>query len=294
VNIYGLVGRPVGHSLSPALHNWGFARHKLPAVYQAWEVAPEDLADWARKARRLPLQGASVTIPHKEAVLALLDGLTPAARRVGAVNTIFRQNDSFLGDNTDVLGCVHALRGHVPARALILGAGGVARAVLAGLERIGVREILVAARSLEKAAPLAREFPCRLIPWEDRAAALPALKQGLLVNATPLGLRGPLAGQSPIAEGSWPDLVPGSALACDTVYIPKDTLFLRQARAHGWRAVDGLAFFLAQALAQFQLWTGLTLPLDEARSMLSGILQQENFPPRAVRNEPLLFREDSV
>jgi shikimate dehydrogenase len=263
----------VGHSLSPALHNWGFARHHLPAVYRAWDVPPVKLAAWLRKARRLPLRGASVTIPHKEAVIPLLDGLTPAARRVGAVNTLFWQKDALLGENTDFLGCLHALGSNIPARALILGAGGVARAVLAGLEQAGVREILVAARSPEKAAPLARDFPCRLIPWEDRSSALAALKQGLAVNATPLGLSGPLAGQSHIADEAWPRATPPDALACDTIYTPRHTPFLRQARARGWRTLDGLAFFLAQGLAQFRIWTGLDLPLGEAEGLLAESLK---------------------
>jgi shikimate dehydrogenase len=259
----------VGHSLSPVLHNWGFARQRLSAVYEAWDVAPEDLPAWVEAMRRVPLRGASVTIPHKESVLPLLDALTPLARRVGAVNTLFWRENALTGDNTDFAGCLHALRGKVPAAALVLGAGGVARAVLAGLEQTGIRDILVAARSPDKAAPLARDFPCRLIPWEDRTAALAAPGQGLVVNATPLGMRGPLAGQSPFADEDWPVAISPEATACDTVYIPRETHFLRQARARGWRAVDGLAFFLAQGLAQFRLWTGLDLPLDEAERVLA-------------------------
>ena len=270
MNIYGLVGHPVGHSLSPALHNWGFARHRLSAVYETWDVAPGDLPAWVDTMRRAPLRGASVTIPHKESVLPLLDGLTPLARRVGAVNTLFWRGKALMGDNTDFAGCLHALRGKVPAAALILGAGGVARAVLAGLEQTGIREILIAARSPDKAVLLARDFSCRLIPWKDRSAALAALGEGLVVNATPLGMRGPLAGQSPLADEDWP--VAPEATACDTVYIPRETPFLRQARARGWRTVDGLSFFLAQGLAQFRLWTGLSLPFDEAERVVATAL----------------------
>ena len=280
MKVYGLVGHPVGHSASPALHSWGFARHRLSAVYEAWDVAPGDLPAWVEAMRRLPLEGASVTIPHKESILPLLDGLTPAARRVGAVNTLVRQGNSLVGDNTDLAGCLRLLGGEVPAAALVLGAGGVARAVLAGLEQAGTREILVAARSLEKAAPLARAFPCRLLPWAERAALLGHFPAGnvLVVNATPLGMRGPLAGQSPLADEDWPSSC--AATACDTVYTPRATPFLRQARARGWRTADGLAFFLAQGLAQFRLWTGLELPFDEAERLVEGILSaQEGNPP---------------
>jgi shikimate dehydrogenase len=297
VNVYGIVGHPVGHSLSPALHNRGFARHHLPAVYKAWDVAPGDLAAWVREMRRLPLRGASVTIPHKESIIPLLDGLTPAARRVGAVNTLFWRGDALTGDNTDLLGCIHALGGDVPARALILGAGGVARAVLAGLEQAGAGEILVAARSPEKTALLARDFPCRPIPWEERFAVLASWKQGLIVNATPLGMRGPLAGQSPLTDEAWPPAASPEATACDTIYTPRETPFLRQARSRGWRAVDGLAFFLAQGLAQFRLWTGLSLSFDEAEDMLAGFFREENLPLRDgpyAREPSLLFREDPV
>jgi shikimate dehydrogenase len=286
VKIYGLVGHPVGHSASPALHNWGFARHRLSAVYEAWDVAPEDLPAWVEAMRRLPLEGASVTIPHKESILPLLDELMPGARRVGAVNTLVRRGNALVGENTDLAGSLHVLRGGVPAAALVLGAGGVARAVLAGLEQTGISEILVAARSLEKAAPLARAFPCRLIPWEERAAAFGHFHAGdiLVVNATPLGMRGPLAGHSPLAADAWPPSSTGTA--CDTVDTPRLTPFLRQARARGWRTVDGLAFFLAQGLVQFRLWTGLELPFDEAERLVEGILSAQESPLRST--DPLL------
>ncbi|MDR2161970.1 MAG: shikimate dehydrogenase, partial [Desulfovibrio sp.] len=237
---YGLVGHPVSHSASPALHNWGFARHGLAAVYEAWDVSPENLPDWVRAMRAEPLRGASVTIPHKEAVIPLLDGLAPAARRAGAVNTLFWQDGALLGENTDVLGCARVLEGLSPGAALILGAGGVARAILAGLEQAGLRDVTVAARSPDRAAPLVRDFGCRLVPWEERTAVLAALCRGLVVNATPLGMRGPWQEQSPLAPDHWP--ATGGCAACDTVYAPPETLFLRQARARGWRAVDGMAF----------------------------------------------------
>ena len=146
--LYGVIGDPIGHSLSPVLHNAAFQAWGIPAVLLPWRIAAERLADFVAAARLLPVAGACVTIPHKEKMLSLVDRATPLARAVGAVNTLYRDGGELVGHNTDVEGFLQPLyqRGEFPT-ALILGAGGAARAVLAGLLSLdGVRRVLVTAR----------------------------------------------------------------------------------------------------------------------------------------------------
>lgn len=266
---YGIIGHPLGHTMSPALHNWALARAGLPGVYQAFPVEPGALPAFMARARTLPLAGLSVTIPHKVAVMALLDGVSARARRTGAVNTVYWDNGRLLGENTDVPGFLAPLRAldAVPGCALVLGAGGAARAVLAGLAELGVARVLVCARSLPKAEALAAEFAAAALPWDQRASA----RADLVVNTTPLGMRGTGQDQSP-----WPDdapLGPGQ-VAYDLVYNPRRTVFLTRASATGARIVDGLEMFLHQGLEQFRLWTGQTFDLPGARALVGGLLEQ--------------------
>lgn len=262
--IYGIIGYPLGHSLSPALHNWAFAAADIPAVYLAWPLAPGKVGDFISAMRTLPIAGASVTIPHKETVLPYLDALTDAARAVGAVNTLFWDEERLVGDNTDVAGFTAPLQGLACDAALVLGAGGAARAVLAGLKELGVREVYLANRTPERSAALAAEFGALIVDWEQRAT----LDPGLLVNATPLGMRGAQADASP-----WPaaGFRPGQ-IAYDLVYNPLETRFLREAAAAGARSVDGLTMFLGQAAGQFKRWTGDAFELAAAREMLVEML----------------------
>ena len=258
--LYGIIGSPLGHSLSPCLHNWAFAAAGIPAVYLPWPLQAGKVGDFLTAMRTLPIAGASVTIPHKETVLALLDGQTEAARAVGAVNTLYWENGQLLGDNTDVAGFLAPLEGHSYASALVLGAGGAARAVLAGLKDLGVAEVFLANRSADRAAALAAEFGAIIVDWDERGDCAP----DLLVNTTPLGMAGAQAAASP-----WPEerFRPGQT-AYDLVYNPLETRFLAAAAAAGCRVVDGLAMFLGQALGQFRRWTGCDFALDRAREKL--------------------------
>lgn len=224
--LYGIVGHPLGHSLSPRLHNAGFARTGWPGAYFAWPVPPERLPDFINTVRLLPVHGVSVTIPHKEAVIPLLDRLTPRARAVGAVNTLYWDGDALCGDNTDVPGFLAPLQNHPPiTAALVLGAGGAARGVLAALRERNIPRIAVANHNADKAATLAAAFDAEALPWAERGL----WGADMVVNATPLGMRGARLEETPFpAQG-----FTGQGLAYDLVYNPLETRFLREATLAG-------------------------------------------------------------
>ncbi len=265
---YGLLGHPVGHSLSPALHNWSFQREATPAVYMAWDIHPDNLSRFMDAVRLLRLAGLSVTIPHKEAVTPFLDETTPRAQRAGAVNTLFWREDRLVGDNTDVDGLLAPLQeaGVDPTRALVLGAGGAARAALTALTELKVPHVAISNRSRERAEALAEAFDVEVVPWDERVDAQP----DLLINTTPMGMAGDLCDVSP-----WPaEALQPKCLVYDIVYNPLRTRLLLDARRAGCRIIDGLAMFIEQARAQQRLWTGRACPPDLARDLLLQALRE--------------------
>jgi shikimate dehydrogenase len=287
--IYGIIGHPLAQTLSPLLHNWGFSRLGVKAAYLAFPTPPERLEAFVQAVRTLPVSGLSVTIPHKEAVMPFLDRVSDLARRAGAVNTLVWEDGRLVGHNTDVTGFVAPLlergftKGVVPREqgtgsqlhmcvpapesALVLGAGGAAKAVLAGLQDLGIAYITVSNRHLARAQALAGQFGVRAVAWEESHR----VQARLVVNTTPMGMKGKAEGESPLPEGFWTP----EHLAYDLVYNPRQTLFLRQARAAGAEVVDGLAMFAAQGAAQFRLWTGLALPMEEVEELLARALGLE-------------------
>jgi len=259
---YGIIGWPLGHSKSPLLHNWGLRTSGLPGTYEAWPTEPKKLKAFMAEVRARHIKGVSVTIPHKQAVMPFLDGLTDRATRVGAVNTLFWADGKLLGDNTDVAGIVAPLVPHreAIASALVLGAGGAARAACAALQELGVAEIAVANRTAKKAGLLAQDFGITAVEWEGRAAR----PWSLLVNTTPLGMKGEHQDQSP-----WPkDGFGGVGLVFDLVYNPVRTVLLQDAKNAGVGVLSGLQMFLEQGLAQFEIWTGVKLDEKGARQLL--------------------------
>ena len=298
---YGVIGTPLAQSLSPALYAWGFSQSGHPGVYCAWEKTAESLPGFFAAVRGLPIAGLSVTIPHKQAVIPFLDELTPRAQAVGAVNLIYWRDGRLVGDNTDVAGFLAPLQklraagAQLPPRVLLLGAGGAARAVLAGLGaglrelwgEPGLAEVWVTARDAAKAEALAQDFGCRTLAWEDREQTLADPGIGgpaLIINATPLGMVGTFAEQSPLPNLSsgCPNVesAPNDWFIYDIVYNPVQTPLLRAGRERGMTCVDGLDFFVAQAQEQFRIWTGAELPGpdqsgQDARAFLLGILEQQ-------------------
>jgi shikimate dehydrogenase len=267
----GVIGDPVSHSLSPALHQPALDALGIPATYERWHTAASDIPERIRGLREPDVLGASVTVPHKIAVMPLLDEISPAASRAGAVNTIVNRDGQLFGDNTDIYGfgvtVAEALAGARPRMALVLGAGGAARAVALALEAAGITEIVVANRDVDRAAKLASDLmpaPVRAAALSDALLANALPRAGLLVNATSLGWH---AGEIPIEE-TWLDMLPSDAVVADLTY--RDTDLLVAAAARGLRTADGLAMLVHQGARAFTLWTGQPAPvatmLEAARS----------------------------
>jgi len=268
----GLIGYPLGHSISPALHQAAFAALGIEGRYETWETPPEALADRVNALRSEDVLGANVTIPHKEAVIELLDGTTDLAAKSGAVNTIVNRAGRLSGHNTDVIGFARALEQDARfdargARAAVLGAGGAGRAVaLALLEaRAGLTfvadivphraEALV--ESLRSLAPAGTTLVWGY--WDSPAFRQTLAGCQLLVNCTPVGTRGgDSEGQSPLST----DLIPKDVLVFDLVYNPPETPLMAAARERGCRVSSGLGMLVYQAAESFRLWTGRKPPME--------------------------------
>lgn len=272
--LYGVTGWPLAQSLSPLLHNTGFKTLGLPALYLRWEIAPPHLPAFVDSVRTLRIGGCSVTIPHKVALLPLLDKVSPLARQVGAVNTIYWQDGQLCGENTDVAGFMAPLA-HEDlhgVNVLLLGAGGAARAAAAGLMHLAQDRrpgnVFICTPSDATHLPLAEEFGLTPVPWAQRHD-IPAR---LVVNTTPLGMRGKAEDETPYYfdladKNDGENVAKAASFAYDIVYNPLETLFLRDAARHGRRCLSGMDMFFGQGDAQFRLWTGQSLPLESRRAL---------------------------
>ena len=255
VPVYGVVGSPIGQSLSPPMHEAAFRRLGIEAAYLPFAVPSAELADFLMAARLSGVGGLNVTIPHKRAVLPLLDSLDDDARRIGAVNTIIPMNGGLGGANTDWMGAVHSLEEAVSLpgrRATVLGAGGSARAVLYGLARNGA-EAVVVSRNDRKAAALADEMGVAHAPL----TALEGIEGDILINTTPVGM----------APGHDGCPAPDAAIAAhevifDLVFHPEETPLLVKAAGMGKRTFSGLRMLILQAAAAFERWTGRPAPVE--------------------------------
>jgi len=276
--LVGVIGWPVEHSLSPAMHNAAFAALGLDWVYVPLPVYPDHVGEAVRGLRALGLAGANVTVPHKQAVLAYLDHISHAAQVIGAVNTIVVREGLLYGDNTDATGFIASLHdvGFDPAGTYcaVLGAGGAARAVVHALAGAGARQVCVYNRHISRAYDLCRDMAKFHGDVRFESAALDDVSAigddtDLLVNTTTLGMW-PETEVSP-----WPrDLpIPGQLTVCDLVYNPPETLFLSQARAVGAETVGGLGMLVHQGAAAFELWTGRPAPLAIMRAACMETLQ---------------------
>ena len=263
--LLGIIGHPLAHTLSPALHNWALTQKQIPGAYYCWDTPPHKLSTFVAAMRALPIHGASVTIPHKEIIIPLLDSLTPNAQAIGAVNTLFWKDTQLWGDNTDITGFMAPLleKKLSPDTALILGAGGAARAALYGLHQSGWK-VFITARTQDKAQALAHSFGAEAVPWNKRHDLRPAL----LVNTTPLGLKGKLQSLSP-----WEENLDGISIIYDLVYNPGKTLLINQGLDQGKEIIFGISMFVHQALAQFKCWTGEQFSLDKAIYRLEKALR---------------------
>ena len=269
--LYGIMGYPIAHSLSPMMHTFAFRQQHLDCVYLPFPVAPDQLAPAVAGAVALGVCGFNVTIPHKEAIMAHLDDVSAAARAIGAVNTVHVRDGRTMGYNTDGEGFLQPLHAlHLPltdTMTCMLGAGGAARAVAMALLEAGCPVLVIANRTHERAvrlvAVLQKHFPQAQVQAVPFAEAAPVARQsGLLVNATSVGL--------PNASGALlPDTCfrPGQVVY-DLVYRPLYTPLLQAARRGGATIVPGLDMLIGQGAAAFQIWTGVQFPVEAVRSLL--------------------------
>ena len=261
----GVIGWPVSHSRSPALHGHWLERYQLDGAYVPLAVPPEALEAALRGVPALGFRGVNLTVPHKEAARRLVERCEPAAARIGAVNTIVVGADGALeGSNTDGFGFLENLHAGQPGwraesgPAVVIGAGGAARAILVALSDAGAPEIRLVNRTQERAETVAAELgaPIRAIPWAERAAALAGA--ALLVNTTTQGMEGQPPLDLDLAE------LPAHAVVTDIVYVPLMTPLLAAAAARGNPVVDGLGMLLHQARPGFEAWFGVRPVVDEA------------------------------
>lgn len=268
-----VIGHPINHSRSPLIHGTWLAEHGIDGSYEAIDVAPAELPAFFERLRRGEFAGGNVTIPHKEAVFALCDEVDPLARTIGAVNTLVVRSGKVFGSNTDYLGFLGNLDAAVPgwsdgpADAMVIGAGGAARAVLVALQRRNGGKVHILNRTLANAQALVDEIegPFSAHGFDDFAELAP--RTGIVINTTSIGMHG--------TRFDWLDfaLLPERTLVTDIVYVPLMTPLLAEAAAHGFKTVDGLGMLLHQAVPGFEAWFG-TRPVvtPELRALVEATL----------------------
>ena len=268
-----LIGHPVAHSLSAAMQQAAFDSTGIDAKYELWDRAPIALPDAISEVRGDEFLGANVTIPHKERVVPLIDKLTEEGQATGAVNTLTREGRRLVGHNTDVPGFNVALdklvgRQKMPRQAVVLGAGGGARAVVYGLIRAGFQRVIVFNRHLHRAEGLVRHFgrtashmDLKAMPWHDSIIESELAKTKVLINATSIGLAND---ESPVPT----EVLTGDLLVLDLIY--SRTRLLRGAESAGAVALDGETMLLHQGAAAFALWTGQAAPLEVMSEALAA------------------------
>ena len=272
--LFGVIGNPVRHSLSPIIHNGVFRRMGLNAVYLAFEV--NNISAALAGVRGLGIRGVSVTIPFKTRIIPLLDELDGTAEKIQAVNTIAYQNGKLIGYNTDWVGALESLEERIPLKGrkvILLGAGGAARAIAFGLKEKGA-EITIFNRSLKKAADLALDLRVAYQPLSSIHQA----RGDVLVNATSVGMC-PHDDASPVGK----EVLREGMVVMDIVYQPLRTLLLREAEEQGCQTIDGLEMLARQGAAQIQIWTGKKPEIQPILQELKGRLKSLNASPAPNR-----------
>lgn len=265
----GIIGYPIGHSISPIFQQAGLDHLGIDATYEKWEVTPEGVGDFVNGLRAPGSLGINITVPHKQAVIPFLDEVDEWATTAGAVNTIVNHDGRLSGHNTDGPGFLQALlveTGYDPkgTRALILGAGGAARGIVLALVRGGVDSLVIANRTLERAETLAQlssdnGVSSEAVSLGTDAVTEAAASANLIVNCTTMGMtRGPDEHGSPLLAAQ----IPATAIVNDVVYTPLLTPILKEAAAAGATALGGLHMLVYQGVLSFQMWTGQDAPVD--------------------------------
>jgi 3-dehydroquinate dehydratase/shikimate dehydrogenase len=275
-----VIADPVAHSLSPQIHNAAFSAAGIDAVYVPFRVPVDTLGQFVEDMPRLGIRGLSVTIPHKEAIGKYLTKVDPAVKGIGAVNTVVWRENELLGYNTDYKAAMDSLENVLGAsddekatyslqdkKVLVLGAGGVARAIMYGLEKRGAKAT-IAGRTRARAQVLADTFKARAVDWAARHNA----EVDIIVNCTPIGMH-PNVDETPYNKSH---LKP-SMIVFDTVYNPESTLLLKEAKSHGCHTITGVEMFIRQAALQFMLFTGREAPYQLMRDTLKRAIGPVRF-----------------
>lgn len=265
-SIFGIVGYPLGHSLSPLMHNTAFRFRGLNAIYLFFET--QEIENAIKGIKALGIKGVSVTIPYKSDVLPFLDRIDSLAENIGAVNTIINKEGELIGYNTDAIGALKAIKERISPigkGALIIGAGGAARSIGYMLKKEGA-DLFIASRNYRHAKKLAESLGGTGIPMED----IGSLNVDILINATPVGMY-PHTDRCPVSASV---LRPGMVVM-DIVYNPLDTLLLKIAKDRRCITINGLKMFIYQGAEQFRLWTGLEPPLDTMEKAVRSVLEND-------------------
>ncbi|MFK2824440.1 shikimate dehydrogenase [Bacillus sp. B190/17] len=268
--LFGVIGDPIAHSMSPLMHNDAFGRLGIDGYYQPFHVKPDDLEAAVRGMKAIGVQGFNVTIPHKSAIIPLLDQVDPLARAIGAVNTVVREQNGWTGYNTDGMGFVRGLREAYgepleDKRVLLIGAGGAARAIYYTLASENVNQIDIANRTLEKASVLVDNCPYPVaskVQTTDEAAKQLDVYD-IVIQTTSIGMT-PLIEESPL---SMANMKPG-AFVSDIIYNPLETKILKDAEERGARIQNGLKMFVYQGALAFEKWTGQTPDIDSMEEIV--------------------------
>lgn len=282
--VYGVLGDPVSQSFSPALHNLTFRRTGINAVYLPFRVPRGELVESLQAFETVPVEGYSVTIPHKEPAAALAIASDDRVKETGAANTLVKRNDGFHAFNTDYEAALEGLRRNMPVEegkrkeikdcsAMVLGTGGVARAVAHALHRAGANPLYIVGRTPDRTERLANEVHAKAVEWGARHN----VDCGIVVNCTPIGMH-PNLDETPLHGGF---LKPGM-LVFDTVYNPEQTLLIKEAKARGCAILSGVEMFVRQAAMQFELFTNQKADLPEMREILRRALS------------PLTYKDDLI
>ena len=276
--VYGVIADPVGHSLSPHVHNDSFEDRGVDAVYVPFRVPADALGQFMEDAPRLGIKGLSVTIPHKEAIARHLTKVDPAVKSIAAVNTVVFRNSEVIGYNSDYNAAMDCLEytlgdiGVVPSplhgkRVLVLGAGGVARPIVYGLRKRGAITT-IASRTLARAERLANAFESKAVDWEARHRG----NVEIIVNCTPIGMH-PNVDESPIHK----TFLKPAMFVFDTVYNPESTLLIKDARSRNCATITGVEMFVRQAMLQFKVFTGVEASADRMRDVLKRTIGPVKF-----------------
>ena len=272
--IYGLLGDPVAHSLSPLMQNQAFLEYQIDAVYVPYHVSPDNLPAAVEGLRALDIAGVNITIPHKEKIIPLLDQIDPTAQLIGAVNTVVNTDGILIGYNTDASGFIRSVCQELeffPAgrHVVLLGAGGVCRAATVALAAAGVKSIIIANRHRERGENIINDLNPHFdkvqfsaINYNDNSYLSSLSTADLIVNTTSVGLHGEEINFLPLEH------IKGSALIYDMIYSLSETSLIKSARSEKMLCTDGLGMLAAQGEDAFYLWTGIQLPAGTMRRFL--------------------------